>query len=148
MRVCLGSFVLLLCTFWVLCALFFIYIKFVFYRSKKNISVVLCKGKRQCAYPIFSFCSYDHLSSRSYYFIVSLDYISLPNKVSETLAHPGWRCAMIEEMNALTDNDTWDLVCLPVGKKVIGCRWVFTMKVNPNGSIARLKAFLVAKGYA
>ena len=34
---CLGSFVLFLCTLWVLCALFFlIYIKCVFYRSKKN----------------------------------------------------------------------------------------------------------------
>ena len=37
---------------------------------------------------------------------------------------------------------------LPVWKKVIGCRWVFTVKVNPDGSIARLKAHLVAKGYA
>ena len=55
---------------------------------------------------------------------------------------------MIEEMDALTDNGTWDLVRLPVGKKAIGCRWVFTMKVNPDGSIARLKARLVAKGYA
>ena len=37
---------------------------------------------------------------------------------------------------------------LPTGKKAIGCRWVFIVKVNPNGSIARLKARLVAKGYA
>ena len=55
---------------------------------------------------------------------------------------------MIEEMDALTDNGTWDLVCLSVGKKSIGCRWVFTAKVNPDGSIAWLKARLVAKGYA
>ena len=55
---------------------------------------------------------------------------------------------MIEEMDALTNNRTWDLVCLPNWKKVIGCIWVFTVKVNPIGSIARLKARLVAKGYA
>ena len=55
---------------------------------------------------------------------------------------------MIEEMGALTDNSTWDLVRLLVGKKVISCRWVFTVKANPDGSIARLKAHLVAKGYA
>ena len=55
---------------------------------------------------------------------------------------------MIEGMDALTDNGTWDLVCLPAGKKAIGCRWVFTVKVNPDGSVARLKARLVAKGYA
>ena len=35
---------------------------------------------------------------------------------------PSWRSAMIGEMDALTDNGTWDLVCLPAGKKVIGCR--------------------------
>ena len=39
------------------------------------------------------------------------------------------------------------MVQLPVGKKAIGCRWVFTAKVNPDGSIARLKARLVVKGY-
>ena len=55
---------------------------------------------------------------------------------------------MIEEIDALTDNGTWDSVRLPVGKKVIGCRWVFTVKVNPNGLITQLKARLVAKGYA
>ena len=70
------------------------------------------------------------------------------NKVSEALAHSGWRSAMIEEMHASTDNGTWDLVRLPTGKKAIGCRWVFIVKVNPDGSIARLKARLVAKGYA
>ena len=66
----------------------------------------------------------------------------------EALAHPGWRSAMIEEMDALTDNGTWDLACLHAGKKAIGCRWVFMMKVNPDGSIIRLKAHLVVKGYA
>ena len=51
-------------------------------------------------------------------------------------------------MQALDDNGTWDLVPLPTGKKAIGCRWVFAIKFNPDGSIARLKACLVAKGYA
>ena len=72
----------------------------------------------------------------------------LPNKVSEALVHLCWRSAMIEEMNVLTDNGTWDLVCLLTGKKVIGCRWVYPVKVNPDGSIAQLKARLIAKGYA
>ena len=54
---------------------------------------------------------------------------------------------MIEEMDAFNGNGTWNLVHLPTGKKAIGCRWVFAVKVNPNGSVARLKAGLVAKGY-
>ena len=63
------------------------------------------------------------------------------------MSHPGWRSAMIKEMDALNGNVTWNLVQLPVGKKAIRCRWVFAVKVNPDGSVARLKARLVAKGY-
>ena len=55
---------------------------------------------------------------------------------------------MLEELIAFDINSTWDLVDLPAGKKAIGCKWVFTIKVNPNGSVAHLKAQLVAKGYA
>ena len=40
---------------------------------------------------------------------------------------------MIEEMDALTKNDTWYLVRSPVGKKAIDFRWVFTVKVNLDG---------------
>ena len=97
-------------------------------------------------HPISSFCSYNHFLSYSYSFIAFLDSISLSNDVPEALSHSSWRNAMIEEMDALNDNGTWDLVHLPAWKKSIECRWVFVMKVNPNGSVARLKARLVAKG--
>ena len=110
-------------------------------KKKKN-------GKRQCAHPISSFVSYNHLSSFSCSFIASLDSISLPNTVYETLSHPGWRSAMVDEMQTLDYNGTWDLVLLPTGKKAIGCRWVFAIKFNFDESVARLKTRLVAKGYA
>ena len=86
-----------------------------------DLLIALRKGKHQCAYQISSFCSYNHLSSHSCSFIASLDSVSLPNKVSKALTHPGWRSTMIEEMDALTDNGTWDLVHLPARKKVISC---------------------------
>ena len=34
-------------------------------------------------------------------FIASLDSISLPHKVSEALAHPGWHSTMIEKIDVL-----------------------------------------------
>ena len=36
---------------------------------------------------------------------------------------------------------------LPPGKKTVGCRWVYTMKHNADGSVDRYKVRLVAKGY-
>ncbi|KAK7348836.1 hypothetical protein VNO80_23551 [Phaseolus coccineus] len=65
----------------------------------------------------------------------------------DALAHPGWRQAMLDEMNALQNNGTWELVPLPSRKSVVGCRWIFAIKVGPDGTIDRLKARLVAKGY-
>ena len=88
------------------------------------------------------------MSSSSCSFIASLDSISLPNTIREALSHLSWRSAMVEEIQALDDIGTWNLVQLPDGKKSIGCRWVFAVKVNPDGSVARLKARLVGKGYA
>jgi hypothetical protein len=54
---------------------------------------------------------------------------------------------MMEEMKALKKNATLDLFTLPTGKKTVGCRWVFAVKHNVDGTIERYKARLVAKGY-
>ncbi|RVX16304.1 Retrovirus-related Pol polyprotein from transposon RE1 [Vitis vinifera] len=78
----------------------------------------------------------------------SIDSISAPKTVIEALNHPGWKNAMLEEIRALEDNHTWKLVDLPQGKTIVDCKWVFAIKVNPDGSVARLKARLVARGYA
>ncbi|WJZ99837.1 hypothetical protein VitviT2T_018252 [Vitis vinifera] len=51
-------------------------------------------------------------------------------------------------MNSLKKNGTWEeVVDLPREKKVIGCKWVFTIKSKADGSVERYKAKLVAKGF-
>lgn len=39
------------------------------------------------------------------------------------------------------------IVPLPIGKHVIGFKWVYKTKLKPDGSVERHKARLVAKGY-
>ena len=54
---------------------------------------------------------------------------------------------MDKEITALEQNNTWTLTPLPFGKIPIGCKWVYRIKYNPDGTIERHKACLVAKGY-
>ena len=89
--------------------------------------------------------SYYQLSPLTYVFITSLDSISISNTVHEALFYLGWQNAMIEEMTGLDDNGTWNLVSRLVGKKVIGCKWMFAVKVNPDGTMGRLKVVLLPK---
>ncbi|OIT31558.1 hypothetical protein A4A49_65736, partial [Nicotiana attenuata] len=107
-----------------------------------DLPIALRKGTRTCksTYSVANFVSYDHLSSTSRSMIASLDSISVPKIVKEALNHPGWSDAMLEEIHALQDNHTWDSVDLTKGKKPMECKWVSTVKVNPDGSVARLKA--------
>jgi hypothetical protein len=55
---------------------------------------------------------------------------------------------MDEEMAALDANVIWELVVLLKDKKTIGCKWVYKVKHNADGSVSRYKARSIAKGYA
>ena len=38
---------------------------------------------------------------------------------------------------ALGKNKTWEVVTRPKGKTMVGCKWVFTIKYNFDGSLQR-----------
>ena len=54
---------------------------------------------------------------------------------------------MVDEMTTLHSNGTWDLVPLPPRKSIVSYRWIYIVKVGPDGQVDRLKTCLVAKGY-
>ena len=54
---------------------------------------------------------------------------------------------MREEYKSMQDNKVWELVPLPEGVKLIGCKWLFKTKRDSNGNVERYKARLVAKGF-
>ena len=58
-----------------------------------------------------------------------------------------WIEAAEDEMQSLRENQTWELVDKPIEAKIIDCRWLFKIKYQSNGAIARFKAKLAAKGF-
>ena len=58
-----------------------------------------------------------------------------------------WRDAMSVELQALENNGTWSVVSLSLGKHLVGCKWVYKIKFQADGTVERYKARLVAKGY-
>ncbi|MCI13314.1 hypothetical protein A2U01_0034431, partial [Trifolium medium] len=54
---------------------------------------------------------------------------------------------MGEEIEALHKNQTWELVPCTPNLHVIGSKWVFKSKLKSDGTLDRLKARLIAKGY-
>ena len=51
-----------------------------------------------------------------------------------------WRNAADNEYNSLIKNNTWELVELPEGQNDIGCKWLFKVKRNADGSVSRYKS--------
>ena len=59
-----------------------------------------------------------------------------------------WKNAMVEEMEALEKNETWDLVEFPDGRKHVGSKWVFKKKLKETRKVEKYKARLVEKEYS
>ncbi|KAL8115920.1 hypothetical protein AgCh_022423 [Apium graveolens] len=58
-----------------------------------------------------------------------------------------WKGTIKSEIDSIVSNGIWELIDLPPGCSTIGCKWVFKRKLNPDSSIDKYKAILVAKGF-
>ncbi|CAL5366916.1 unnamed protein product [Camellia sinensis] len=88
-----------------------------------SLPIALRKGVRACTqHPISKFVSYDSLSSTYRAFVSSLSSVCIPQGWKEAINDPKWKVAMVEEMQALSKNNTWELVSLPNGKHPVGCK--------------------------
>lgn len=54
---------------------------------------------------------------------------------------------MNDELLALESTNTWDICTLLPDKHAVGCKWVYKVKLNADGTLERYKARLVSKGY-
>ena len=98
-------------------------------------------------YPLSNSLSYRNLSSAHHSFVAAISKLIEPTTYAQASTDPLWCEAMAKEIQALEHNKTWILTSLPAGKRPIGCKWVFKIKYNADGTVERYKARLVAKGY-
>ena len=111
-----------------------------------DLPIALRKGKRN-TYPISNYLSYDRISESHRAYLTRMSDMLVPKNIHEALGDLNWRKAVREEIKALEKNETWEIVNTPRNHKIVGCKWVFTIKQNADGSIERYKARLVAKGF-
>lgn len=73
-----------------------------------------------------------------------------PRTLKQALECPDnkfWQLAMAEELSSLERNKTWTLTKLPSDRNALGCKWVYKLKLNEYGEIAKYKARLVVQGF-
>jgi hypothetical protein len=97
-------------------------------------------------YTLSSVLSYSHLSPAQKCFSLSVSALTEPTSYTQALQCNEWCEAMDTEIKALELN-TWTVVDLSASKHIIGCKWVYKVKLKSDGTLERYKARLVAKGY-
>jgi hypothetical protein len=58
-----------------------------------------------------------------------------------------WRVAIEQELKAVEQSHTWELVLLPAGHRPITLKWVYKLKKDELGAVIKHKARLVARGF-
>ena len=58
-----------------------------------------------------------------------------PKTFAEALGNIDWDATMDEKYCSLMVTDTWDLVPLPKGRKIVICKWVYKTKYASYGSV-------------
>ena len=90
---------------------------------------------------------YNEYMADYYAYMTRVAELREPESYAEAAKDATFRTTMEEEMHALVENDTWDLIDAPKGVTPIRCRWVYNVKYNTDDSVNRYKARLLAKGY-
>ena len=74
-------------------------------------------------------CMKDPMFAEKFYLMIELD----PQTYEDAAKYPIWQAAMKEEFNSLQKSNTWELVDLPPGRKLVQCKWVYKTKFAADG---------------
>jgi len=85
------------------------------------------------AYPIAHDVNCANFSARHKQFLAAITAERELVTFSEAVKDERWHTAMQNEIQALENNRTWQVVDLPSGKKALGCKWVYKSNIIQSG---------------
>lgn len=112
-------------------------------------------AQKQFKHPIQAPQDYMHTRSKSgiilpkkHFNLTAKDAISLiPTNYRAALKDPNWYKAMLDEYNALMNQNTWSLVAHLAGANIVTGKWIFCHKYHADGTLSRYKARWVVRGF-
>ncbi|GJX00791.1 ribonuclease H-like domain-containing protein [Tanacetum coccineum] len=100
---------------------------------------------KKVKYGLNRYVNHHVLNVENYCFVSNMNKSSEPSSFEEASKDINWINAMNEERSALYENATWDLVDLPAGRKPIGSKWVYKIKLKSTGILKDIKQVLRTK---
>ena len=121
-----------------------------------GVGYVLPHVRRPVRPPLVTYTSHNiswqkgaHTNGSAYVVAPNLTW-NIPQTVKQADASPHsdeFREARHKELDRCEELCVWTLDYAPPGAKILGCRWVFTVKLNPDRTINKFKARLVVQGF-
>ena len=74
-----------------------------------------------------------------------------PRNLKEAMSQsdwPLWERAIEEELKALREAGTWEVVDVPKDVNIVGSKWVFKAKKEASGNVIQYKARLITQGFS
>lgn len=73
------------------------------------------------SYPMINYLTHNNVNSFYFAFLNAISTDQELKNFQEANSNSIWKNAMKEELHAFDKNKTWDIVRLPLGKKIVGC---------------------------
>ncbi|KAL8121793.1 hypothetical protein AgCh_018506 [Apium graveolens] len=86
------------------------------------------------------------LDAKSAHIAATTSSLIEPHSCEESSTDTRWIQAMTSEIQVLQAKQTWIMIPLPGGKKSIGCKWVYNIKLKADGTVERLKDRTAGQG--
>ena len=74
--------------------------------------------------------------------------VTEPSSFEEAVQQQTWVDTMVEEYDSIVRNNACDVVPRPIGKSVVGSRWIYNVKQAEDGSVEKYKDRFLAQGFS